>query len=93
MRYDKYIGRAQSFPEIYKKYEQQMRDAVMCKKLTHKGAVCGNVVTINAKNDPAAVSGGVSYVIKCSKCDNEVRTVSSISLPIDRCGYAERVPY
>lgn len=70
-----------------------MRDAVMCKKLTHKGTVCGNIVTINTEDNNDAVSGSRSYTIKCSRCDNEVCTVLSRSLPIVRCGYAERVPY
>lgn len=70
-----------------------MRDTVICKNITPRGAVCRNIVTINTEEDPDAVSGSRSYVIKCSKCDNEVCTVLSRSLPIVRCGYAERVPY
>lgn len=70
-----------------------MRDTVICKNITPRGTVCRNIVTINTEDNTDAVSGSRSYAIKCSKCDNEVCTVLSRSLPIVRCGYAERVPY
>ncbi|MCM1022814.1 MAG: hypothetical protein NC395_02000 [Prevotella sp.] len=54
---------------------------------------CGNKVTITTEESSAAVSGGNSYTVKCSKCGNEVRTVSSRSLPVVKCGYAEKDPY
>lgn len=53
---------------------------------------CGNDVTITTEESSAAVSGGSSYAIKCSKCDSTVRTISSRSMPIVKGGYAERDP-
>ncbi|MDE6600015.1 MAG: hypothetical protein K2K34_08075 [Oscillospiraceae bacterium] len=70
-----------------------MRDTVICKNITPAGNVCGNIVTINTEEDSAAVSSGAGYVIKCSKCNNEIRTISSRSMPIVKGGYAERDPY
>lgn len=54
---------------------------------------CGNIVTINTEDDSDAVSGGTSYVIKCSNCSNEIRTISSRTTPIVNGGYAEKDPY
>ncbi|MDE6764263.1 MAG: hypothetical protein K2J73_11390 [Oscillospiraceae bacterium] len=54
---------------------------------------CGNVVTISVDENSPVVSGGSSYVIKCSKCDNAVRTISSRSMPKVSGGYSEKDPY
>lgn len=54
---------------------------------------CGNNVAISVEESSPVVSGGNSYVIKCSKCDSAVRTISSRSMPRVLGGYAKRESY
>lgn len=52
---------------------------------------CGNKVMIIASESGFKADGGNnSYIIKCSKCHSDVRTISSSSLPVVSGGYAER---
>lgn len=52
---------------------------------------CGNKVTVTTSESGSKADGGnQSYIIKCSKCHSDVRTISSSSLPVVSRGYAER---
>ena len=51
---------------------------------------CGNSVTITTSESGYKADGNSkSYVIKCSKCDNTVREISSGTMPVVSGGYVD----
>lgn len=55
----------------------------------HEKCSCGNQVVITTVETTPVVVGGNSYLIRCSSCNNEVRTISSRSTPDVSGGYVD----